>query len=180
MSEKITIAKLARKDMPSKFKEGDTYKMTTILDNNKRRMTAFGRWAEGWNIGDEVEVNIKTKTWRDKDGFEQTSLNLDNPNKQPFVPRGGGGGGGAVNPMIGIYNSAVIFAVALAVSDAKKKLTLEDVDKIANHIKTKCDEGTTDNVEKKAEVPKVDVEKDQKRNSNDDLSDDLEDDKEPF
>ncbi len=177
MSEKITIKKIGRKDMPSKFKEGETYKMTTILDDKSRKMSAFGAWAEGWNVGDEVEVDIKEKSWKDKDGFEQINLNLDNPNKKPFTPRGGGN----FNPLISAYNSAAMFAIALAVSGSKKKLTLADLDKIAEHIKSKFD-STTTTTEKKEGVPEVDVEKEQKTNSkkDEDFDDDDEEDEDPF
>lgn len=172
MAEKITIKKIGRKDMPSKFKEGETYKMTTILDDNNRKMTAFGQWAEGWKVGDEVEVDVKEKTWRDKDGFEQTSLNMDNPNKKPFTPRGGGN----FNPMISAYQVAATFALALATS-GKKKLSLEDLDKIAEHVKSKF--GSTTETEKKDDVPEVDVEKEgkgkKKKVEKDDDFDDEED-----
>ena len=159
MSEKITIKKIGRKDMPSKFKEGDTYAMTTVLDSENRKMTAFGGWAENWKVGDTPNVIIKEKTWKDKDGFEQVSLNLDNPDKKPFTPRGGGGG---FNPTISAYQSAATFALALATS-GKKKLTLADLDKIADHIKEKF--GTPATEEKKDDVPTVDVEKDEKKTS---------------
>ena len=184
MPEKITIKKIGRKDMPSKFKEGDTYKMTTVLDDKNRKMTAFGKWAENWSVGDNVEVNIKEKTWRNKDGFEEVSLNLDNPNKQAYIPRGGAGasGGSFNNPVISAYSSAAMFAVALAVSGAKKKLTLADLDKIADHIKSKF--GVTDSTEKKDDVPVIDVEKEEKQKpkkkeeKDPDFDDDAEDDDE--
>ncbi len=176
---KITIKKVGRKDMPSKFKEGETYKMTTVLDDKNRKMTAFGQWAENWKVGDEVEVTIKEKTWRDKDGFEQTNLNLDNPNKKPFTPRGG-----TFNPAISAYNSAAMFAIALAVSGAKKKLNLADLDRIAEHIKAKFDAFST--TEKKDDVPEVDVEKEDKskpKEKDDDFDEEVEeddDDDDPF
>ncbi len=177
MSEKITIRKVGRKDMPSKFKEGDTYAMTTVLDSKKRKMTAFGKWAESWKEGDEVDVIIKEKTWKDKDGFEQVSLNLDDPNKKPFTPRGGGG----FNPTISAYNSAAMFAIAMAVSGTKKKLTLADLDKIAEHIKENFGTPAVTE-EKKDDVPSVDVEKDEKKTKKEDKvkDDDFDEDDEDF
>lgn len=177
MSEKITIKKIGRKDMPSKFKEGETYKMTTILDDKNRKMTAFGGWAEGWEVGNEVEVNVVPKTWKDRDGMEQNSLNLENPNKQPFTPRGGGG----FNPTISAYQSAATFALALATA-GKKKLTLEDLDKIAEHIKSKFD--TTSPVSTES-VPEIDVEKEEKTTAaapkkDPDFDDDGDDEDDPF
>lgn len=158
MSEKITIQKIGRKDMPSKFKEGETYKLTTILDEKGRKMAAFGKWAEGWKVGDVIEAQIKEKKWTDKEGFEQVGLSLENPNKQTFTP---GGIKSNFNPTISAYNNAVLFAIALGVSGSKKKITLEDLDKIATHFLGKFDTSTTtattDN------VPTVDVAKEEKQ-----------------
>lgn len=157
MSEKITIKKIARKDMPSKFKEGDTYKMTQVIDIEGRKMTAFGKWAENWKEGDTPDVIINKKSWKDRDGFEQISLNLENPNKSTGSFGGGSRKTTSFNPMLTIYNSAAMFAVALAVSGTKKKLKLEDLDRIAEHIKEKTSE-TSEAIETK-EVPSVDVDK---------------------
>ena len=79
MSEtvKIKIAKIGRKEMPSKFKEGETYSITTILDEiSGRKGAAMGKFADGWKIGDTVEGIWEKRTWKDKDGFAQESWNI--------------------------------------------------------------------------------------------------------
>lgn len=156
--EKIKIKKISRKELPSKYKEGETYALMTILDHKNRKLTAFGKWAEGWKEGDVVEVIVKEKTWRDKDGFDQVSLNLDNPNKKPFTP---GFGGRGFNNKASAYNSAVMYMIAVGLSGEKKKVTLEAVDTVATHFLSKIDTNTETSVET-TNVRTVDVEEDEK------------------
>lgn len=156
--EKIKIKKIGRKDMPSKYKEGETYALMTVLDHKNRKLTAFGKWAEGWKVDDVVEVNIVEKTWRDKDGFEQVNLNLENPNKGQFTP--GGGRGGGFNFAASAYNNAVMYLIAVGLSGEKKKVTLEEVDKVAAYFLTKISSGSGTPVAETTKVKTVDVEED--------------------
>jgi hypothetical protein len=43
-------------------------------------MTGSGKWTEGWQIGQAIDVNVVQGQWVDKDGFPHVSLKLENPN----------------------------------------------------------------------------------------------------
>jgi len=174
--EKIKITKIGIKQQPSKFKPGETYSIVTILDTKNRKMTAMGKWAEGWKVGDIIEAEVKEKKWTDKDGFEQTNLALDNPNKQAFTPRGGG-----FNPMINAYQIAAELAPLLFAG--KKKVELEDIDKLAIAIKSRFDAAQPAAVAPAVEVPKkekvkeIDVDKEDEKSDDDlEVTDDDDDD----
>ena len=147
--EKIKIIKIATKQQPSKFKPGETYTITTVLDEKNRKLTAMGAWAEGWKVGDEIEATIEEKKWTDRDGFDQISLNLKNPNQKKFTPRGS-----YFNPVVVSYQLAATLASLLFAS--KKKVTLADIDKLAEELKKRID---TSPVQKTEEVKKPEVKK---------------------
>jgi len=154
--EKIKIIKLGRKQQPSKFKPGETYSITTVMDDKNRKLAAMGKWAEDWKIGDVIEAEIEEKKWTDKDGFEQISLNIKNP--KPFTP---GAGRGFFNPKITAYQLAAALA-PLFFKDSKKKITLKDIDELAEELKNRITvpvqpETTEIAAKKKEEVPEVDV-----------------------
>ncbi len=177
MPEQITIKNIGRKEQASKFREGETYKITTVLDEKGRKLSATGQWAENWKIGDTVDVEIEEKKWTDKDGFENTSLNLKNPNQKQFTPRGGGGA--QVSPVIIAYQLAAQLA-PLFFSD-KKKIKLEDVDKLAEELKKRIDSSTpteTQKEEKKDTTPDINVDDVKEEKKDTDL--DSDDDDEPF
>ena len=132
-TEKIKIVKIGRKQMPSKFKPGDMYNITTIMDDKGRKLSAFGAWADTWQVGSEVEGIIVEKKWTDKDGFEQISLNIDNPNKKTFVP---GKGGYGQNPTITAYQIAADLAPLLY---AGKNVKLADIDALVDELKKRFD-----------------------------------------
>lgn len=127
-TEKIKITRIGRKQQPSKFKPGETYSITTLMDDKGRKLSAMGKWAEGWKEGDVIEAIVEMKTWTDKDGFEQTNLSLKNPNQQTFSPRGS-----MFNPLISAYQIAATLAPLLFAS--KKKVMLKDVDDLAEEIR---------------------------------------------
>lgn len=157
MSEKIKIVKIGRKQQPSKFKPGETYNITTLMDEQNRKLVAMGRWADNWKIGDVIEANIEEKKWTDKDGFEQISLNLKNPEQKPFTPFGGGQ---KTNPIVIAYQLAASLA-PLFFGD-KKKITLADVDKLAEELKKRIDvPTTTEEVKKEEKVPEINVDTNQ-------------------
>lgn len=169
--EKITIVKIGRKQQPSKFKPGETYSITTLLDEKGRKLAAMGQWAEAWKIGDVIEADIEEKKWTDKDGFEQVSLNLKNPNQKQFIPRGG------PSPLVTAYELAASLAPLLYAN--KKKVTLKDIDELATEIKKKIEfqsaiPAIDAKPEKKEEVKEVDVEEDTE------VADDEDDSDKPF
>lgn len=150
--EKITIKKIGRKALPNKYKPGETYNLTTILDDTDRKLTTTGTWADNWQIGDEIEGEIKEKKWMDKDGFEQVSLTIENPNKKPFIPRENVSN----NPVIVSYQiAAQVFPVLFK---DRKSPKLDDLVALAEKIKEQIS-GTTPEV--KTSVPSVDVNKEQ-------------------
>lgn len=151
--EKITIIKIGRKQQPSKFKEGETYNITTILDDKKRKMSAMGAWADNWKEGDVIEAEITTKKWTDKDGFEQESLTLTNPNKKTFTP------GGQANPVIISYQLAASLAPLLYKD--KKSVKLDDIDKLAEELKKRLSSQSSS--APKDDVKKIDVEEEEKK-----------------
>jgi len=159
--EKIKIVQLGRKSQPSKFKPGEMYAITTIMDDKNRKLGAMGAWAEKWVVGDVIEGTIVEKKWTDKDGFEQVSLNIENPNKKEFSPRGGGS---YSNPVIVSYQLAATLAPLFF--EGKKKLTLADIDSLAAELKKRIDvvpaasapeQKSTPVAEKKEVVPEVSV-----------------------
>jgi len=179
--EKITITKIGRKQQPSKFKQGETYTITTIMDDKGRKLVAMGGWSDSWKVGDVVEGEVSEKKWTDKDGFEQTSLNLTNPNKKSWS--GGQGGGAVINTTIISYQIAAQLA-PLLYADAKKKVKLDDIVALADEIKKKISVDAPAAVAKE-DVPKVNVEeevKDEKpkKKEVDADFDDEEDDEKPF
>jgi len=173
--EKITIVKIGRKAQPSKFKPGETYNITTVMDDKNRKLVAMGAWADGWKIGDIIEVEVSEKKWTDKDGFEQTSLNIANPNKKPWT-----GGGSGANPTIASWQIAAQLA-PLFYADAKKKVKLDDIASLADEIKKRISipEASTE------KVKEIDVTKEEKATTNvkakdTDFDEDEIDDEKPF
>jgi hypothetical protein len=168
MTEKVKIAKIGRKQQPSKFKPGDTYSITTILvpecsKGKNQKLTAMGAWTDSWKLGDIVEGIIEEKKWTDKDGFEQISLSLTNPNKKTFTP----GGGRSFNPLITAYEIAA--SLAPLIFAGKKKVMLDDIDKLANAIKSKIEVQPAAPAEVKEEkVKKIDVDKEEDEDESDD------------
>lgn len=150
MPEKITIVKLGRKQQPSKYKQGETYTITTVMDDKNRKLTAMGKWSDNWKIGDVIEANVENKKWTDKDGFEQTSLALKNPVQSTFQSF-------KKNTLIDAYHIAA--ALAPVVYSAKKKVVMEDIDKLAEYVKGKIDATTTQPLAAPASdnVPTMDV-----------------------
>lgn len=138
--QKIQITKIGRKQNPSKFKEGETYTITTIVDGiSGKKMSTFGNWADNWKVGDTVEGIIESKTWKDKDGFDQQSWNIKNPNKKEFVPYKKSAS--ATKPLIvEAFHIAAVLAPILY--DSKKKLKLVDITELANAIKAELEKGS--------------------------------------
>lgn len=162
--EKIKIVKLGRKQQPSKFKPGETYSITTVMDEKNRKLAAMGAWGEKWQVGDEIEAIVEEKKWTDKDGFEQVNMNLKNPNQKDFIPRGSGS---YVNPVVVAYQLAA--SLAPLFFSEKKKITLADIDKLAEELKKRIEvtsvtpvtsaQPEAEATKKKEDVPEVDVDK---------------------
>lgn len=159
--EKIKIIKIGRKQQPSKFKPGETYSITTILDEKNRKLTAMGPWSENWKIGDEIEGTIEEKKWTDKDGFEQTNLNIKNPNSKQFVPRD------TTNFLVISYQLAATLSSLLYAN--KKKVKLEDIVSLAEELRKKIEPSYSSTTEtKEKEVPEIDVTKESKKAEDED------------
>jgi len=159
MSEtvKIKIAKIGRKEMPSKFKEGETYSITTILDEiSGRKGAAMGKFADGWKIGDTVEGIWEKRTWKDKDGFAQESWNIKNPNATV------GGKGGTWGPRKATIVDSYTVAAALApiLFKDKKIVKLDDISALADALMKKFGANISES-EKKAVGADVDLNKEE-------------------
>ena len=141
MSEtvKIKIAKVGKKQQPSKFKPGETYTIATIMDEiTGRKASAFGGWTDNWKVGDEIDVVWKENNWTDKDGFEQKGWNLDDPNKKPYTgPKGGYAAATAKPSIVDAYMIAATLAPVLYAN--KKVVKFEDIVKIVDAVKVKLD-----------------------------------------
>jgi len=172
--EKIKITKIGRKQQASKFKEGETYNITTVMDEKGRKLVAMGAWADGWKEGDEIEVEIKEKKWTDKDGFDQISLNLINPNKKPWV-----GGGAGSNPIFVAWQLAAQLA-PLFFSDSKKKVKLDDVEKLAEEIKKRISVAAPAEKVKEIDVDKQDKPAEETKKKDPDFNEEEIDDEKPF
>lgn len=176
MTEKLKIIKLGRKQQPSKFKPGETYSITTMMvsecsKGKNIKISAMGAWSDAWKEGDIVEGIIEEKKWTDKDGFEQTSFTLTNPNKKTFTPRA------TANPLIIAYQIAATLASLIFAN--KKKVTLEDIDKLALAIKSKIDVSSVEEPKKEEKVKEIDVEKEDNEEDDTEVIDD-EDDNDSF
>ena len=159
MSEtvKIKIAKIGRKEMPSKFKEGETYSITTVLDEvSGRKGAAMGKFADGWKIGDTVEGIWEKRTWKDKDGFAQESWNIKNPNATT------GGKGGSWGPRKATIVDSYTVAAALApiLFKDKKTIKLDDISALADALMKKFGASVSES-EKKAVGADVDLNKEE-------------------
>ena len=169
--EKIKIVKIGRKQQPSKFKPGETYTITTIMDEKNRKLVAMGAWGEKWQVGDVIDASVEEKKWTDKDGFEQISLNLKNPNQTAFTPRGGS----YFNPVVVSYQLAA--SLAPLFFSGKKKVTLANIDELAAELKKRIEVSPAASTQtpepKKKEVPTVDVDKEE-------TTEEDEDDERPF
>ena len=159
MSEtvKIKIAKIGRKEMPSKVKEGETYSITTILDEiSGRKGAAMGKFADGWKIGDTVEGIWEKRTWKDKDGFAQESWNIKNPNATV------GGKGGTWGPRKATIVDSYTVAAALApiLFKDKKIVKLDDISALADALMKKFGANISES-EKKAVGADVDLNKEE-------------------
>lgn len=179
-TEKITIIKIKRQDMPSKYKEGDTYKLTTILDSKKRKMTATGKWAENWKVDDVIEAIIEKKPWTDRNGNEIINLNLKNPNPKTFQSRGYG--------QKSIVSEAATIAIQLfPLLNPKAKITIDSFFELVEEIKIKFDELQKNESSGKSsksvnvDAENWDEENEEKKKDNDDDDFDEEDDEDlPF
>ncbi len=171
--EKIKIIKLGRKQQPSKFKPGETYSITTILDEKGRKMSAMGAWSDNWKVNDEIEASIEEKKWTDRDGFEQTNMVLKNPNQQPYTR-----GGTKFNPVIQSFELAAKLAPLLFAE--KKKVNLDDITELANEIKKRLNVPIIENTEKIKESVSVIEVKDEKEVSTNASDNDFDDDDKPF
>jgi len=148
MSERIKIVKIAVKQNPSKYKPGETYAVVTVMDDKNRKLSAMGRWAENWKVGDVIEANVEERKWTDRDGFEQTGLSLKNPTPSTF-----GNKGFTKNTLIDAYHIAAELASVIYAS--KKKITMKDIDELATYIKSKLDTGTSTPAPTPAPTPAV-------------------------
>lgn len=145
--------------MASKFKEGETYNITNILDEiSGRKGAAMGAWADGWKVGDTVEAIWEKRTWKDKDGFEQESWNLKNPNAN----KGGRGGGSSWGPRKATIMDAYQIAATLAplLYKDKKSLKFDDIVKLADEVMKKIGAAAAPDT-KKAEGKDVDLNKEE-------------------
>lgn len=141
MSEtvKIKIAKIGRKEFPSKFKEGETYNITTIQDElTGRKGAAMGKWADAWKVGETIEGVWEKRTYKDKDGFEQESWNIKNPEQKPA-----GKGSGSWAPKKPTLVDAYQIAAALSpILFRDKKIKLDDITKLADEIMKRLNAAT--------------------------------------
>ena len=131
MSEKIKIVKIGIKQNPSKYKPGETYSIVTVMDEQNRKLTAMGKWAEGWKVGDTIDAIVEEKKWTDRDGFEQTGLSLKNPTPSTFNK------GYQKNTLVDAYHIAA--ALVPALYGTTKKVKMEEIDKLAEYVKNKLD-----------------------------------------
>lgn len=126
---------IGRVSNPSKYKEGETYEVTTVIDQTGRRLTATGNWAKDWKQGDEIEVNVESSKWfNKKTGIEETSLRLVDPNKKPWVPR--------ANPnWYYAYDLALKAMTYAGQFKAFDNATLTVLDKWADYFKFRIEKG---------------------------------------
>lgn len=154
MMERIKIVKIGRKEMPSKFKEGETYIKTTVLDETSRTIGCFDEpWSKDWKEGDIVEGDIEKVEKRGTDGSLQVYYNIKNPNKKPFTPKTFG------NPNVQVYQIAA--ALAPVIFKNAKEVSFDDIKKLASLIKAEVNMPSF-NSDAKKPVPEINVDKEDK------------------
>lgn len=150
----IKITKVGRKQMPSKFKEGETYNITTVMDEiTGRKGVAMGAWSDGWKVGDTVEGIWEEKKYTDKDGFEQKSWNIKNPEKKEFKA-------GSYGPRKATLVDAYTIAAALApiLFKDKKSLKFADIVTLAENVMKKLEVAPAAALAEKVATVDLDVE----------------------
>lgn len=173
MNETIKIMQIGRKQMPSQFKQGETYAMTTVMDEKNRELVAMGNWAENWKQGDEIEVIVEEKEWTNpKTGFKQTNFKLVNPNKKPFTP-GFGRGNAKADPITQSFELAAKIAPLLYAEG--KKLKLDDIADLAKAIREKIASVSPTTTLTETKVPEIDVKKEENTDTKP-----IDDDEKPF
>lgn len=139
--ERVVIAKIGRKEMPSKFREGETYTMTNIQTEDGRVMTTFTDWAKTWKVGDAIEGIITSSTYKNKQGFDEESIRIADPSladKKKGAWSGGARAGG-VPRIVDAYKIAAQLAPVLYAG--KTGVKLDDISALANEIKKRIDAG---------------------------------------
>jgi len=136
MTEQIKIQNITTKQNPSKFQPGQFYTIATIIDEKGRELTAMGKWAESWKVGDTISAIVEQNQWTDRQGQAHTSLKLKNPNPSTNFQKSGYS---KDNTMIDYYDLAI---KAMSVLANKEAVTLDYIHKCAEAIKTKI-EGNT-------------------------------------
>ena len=99
------------------------------MDEQNRKLTAMGRWAEGWKVGDIVDAVVEERKWTDRDGFEQTGLSLKNPTPSTFK-------GYQKNTLVDAYHIAAALAPIIYNG---KKIKMVKIDKLAEYINNKLE-----------------------------------------
>lgn len=166
---KIKISKIGRKQMPSKFKEGETYNITTIMDEiTGRKGVAMGTFADSWKVGDTVEGIWEEKKYTDKDGFEQKSWNIKNPNKKEF--KAGSSFGPRKATLVDAYTIAALLAPVLYKD--KKTLKFSDIAKLADEVMKKVEVVPAAPAAEK--VKTVDLDKEEKTGKKEEVAEELE------
>ena len=146
--ETIKIKKLGRKQMPSKYREGQTYAMTQIIDAQNRKMTGFGPWTENWKIEDEISANITKSDFTDRNGITKTSLKLENPN--PSSQQRGQQYDTNRIPYVDRLGWEIASKLAPILFSGQKGVKLSDIEKLVIAIKSKLDPS-------KESVPEIDI-----------------------
>lgn len=138
--ERVVIAKVGRKEMPSKFREGETYTMTNIQTEDGRTMTTFTDWAKTWKVGDTIEGYVTSSTYKNKQGFDEESIRIADPamsDKKKGGWTGSPRSGGGVPRIVDAYNIAAKLAPILYAN--KKAIKLDDITALAEEIKKRLD-----------------------------------------
>ncbi len=178
-SEKITIVKLGRKQQPSKYKPGETYSITTVLDQNGRKLSGIGKWTENWKIGDIIEGTVEERKWTDKDGFEQISLSIKDPNAQNWSFRRG-----TLQNNIVVISYQISATIASLIFAGKKKVTLDDIDKLAEEIKKRLavstENAATETQEPEKKTAEINLDEEEKKEDTTENIETEDDEDEPF
>lgn len=132
--------------------------IVTVLDENGKK---YKVWRSEWTktFRDGMELDCKTETKKDRDGFDEVWL--VNPNKGKF-----GGSFAKFNTTIPAYQ----LAVEILKANGEKMITLSKIKDIALSLKKEFNGGIqTKPVERKEEVPVIQLEEEEEEVKIDDI-----------
>ena len=132
--ENITITQLNRSSMSGQYGQ---YNRVFVVDEKGRKISALGKWADNWKVGDVISVIIETSNGVDKQtGNPIVYLNAKNPNPKPAPNFSKSSKSSPESTLVTSYKLASAL-LPVFFSKIKASPTLKDLDDLATQIKSR-------------------------------------------